>query len=70
MNNIVQYSNLLPGLAMQGRELKQACCNIRDPLEKKREVFLKKFLPKHPPILNEWFRKTFPDAQVNQVWVF
>lgn len=49
---------------MKGRELKEACCNIRDSLEKKRETFVKKLIPKHPPVLNDWFRKTFPDAQV------
>lgn len=49
---------------MKAKELKEVCCHIRDPLEKKREVFTKKLLPRHPPILGEWFRKTFPDAQV------
>lgn len=55
---------------MKASELKEACCNIRDSLDKKRDVFTKKFLPKHPPILNEWFRKTFPDAQVKSNLVF
>lgn len=49
---------------MKAKELKEACCHIRDPLEKKKEVFTKKLLPRHPPVLGEWFRKTFPDAQV------
>ncbi|CAH1116639.1 unnamed protein product [Phaedon cochleariae] len=51
------------GLVMKGKDLKEVCCNNRDSLEKKREVFTKKVLPRHPPILGEWFRKTFPDAQ-------
>ncbi|XP_018561740.1 serine/threonine-protein kinase ATR-like [Anoplophora glabripennis] len=51
------------GSAMKAKELKEACCHIRDPLEKKRDVFTKKLLPRHPPVLGEWFRKTFPDAQ-------
>lgn len=49
---------------MKGRELKELCCNLRDPLVKKREMFLKRLLPRHPPVLGEWFRRTFPDAQV------
>ncbi|XP_056649111.1 serine/threonine-protein kinase ATR-like isoform X3 [Diorhabda sublineata] len=51
------------GYIMKAKELRDACCNIRDSLEKKRDVFLKKLIPRHPPILGEWFRKTFPDAQ-------
>lgn len=30
-----------------------------DPLEKKRQVFLDKFLPRHPPVLREWFLREF-----------
>ncbi|XP_018328651.1 serine/threonine-protein kinase ATR [Agrilus planipennis] len=51
------------GTAMKARELKQVYCHQRDPLVKKKEVFLKVLLPNHPPVLGEWFRKTFPDAQ-------
>ncbi|VEN56457.1 unnamed protein product, partial [Callosobruchus maculatus] len=51
------------GCFMRTKELKEACCNIRDPLDKKRDIFLKKLKPRHPPVLGEWFRKTFPDAQ-------
>lgn len=65
----VNVSNLFKfyftGLAMKVKELKQYCCNQRDSLVKKREIFHKCLLPKHPPVLSEWFRKTFPDAQVN-----
>lgn len=49
---------------MKARELKDNCCNIRDPLIKKREIFTKRLLPRHPPVLGNWFKKTFPDAQV------
>ncbi|KYN10085.1 Serine/threonine-protein kinase atr [Trachymyrmex cornetzi] len=35
---------------------------IRDPLEKKRQMFLEKLLPRHPPIFGDWFRITFPDS--------
>ncbi|XP_071056684.1 serine/threonine-protein kinase ATR [Onthophagus taurus] len=51
------------GTYMTGYELKKTCCKISDPLAKKREVFLNKLLPNHPPVLGEWFRKTFPDVQ-------
>lgn len=49
---------------MRARELKEAACTLRDPLSKKRDIFEKKLLPRHPPVLNEWFRRTFPDVQV------
>ncbi|XP_066138403.1 serine/threonine-protein kinase ATR [Euwallacea fornicatus] len=51
------------GLGMKPREIKEVCCNIRDPLSKKRDVFTNVLLKRHPPVLGEWFRKTFPDAQ-------
>ncbi|RZC32904.1 serine/threonine-protein kinase ATR, partial [Asbolus verrucosus] len=38
-----------------------------DPLAKKREFFTKVLLQRYPPVLGEWFRRTFPDAQS---WVF
>nr|CAI5838056.1 unnamed protein product [Callosobruchus analis] len=37
------------GSFMRTKELKEACCNIRDPLDKKRDIFLKKLMPRHPP---------------------
>ncbi|KAK4874516.1 hypothetical protein RN001_013876 [Aquatica leii] len=51
------------GLGLTTKELTQMFCDQKDSLVKKREVFTKSLLPKHPPILNEWFRKTFPDPQ-------
>ncbi|KAJ8938742.1 hypothetical protein NQ318_016037 [Aromia moschata] len=51
------------GLVLTMREIKERSCNIRDSLDRKREIFTKKLLPLHPPVLSEWFRKTFPDAQ-------
>ncbi|KAF7269206.1 hypothetical protein GWI33_017672 [Rhynchophorus ferrugineus] len=51
------------GLGMRPREIKSICCNIRDPIAKKREVFKNILLKRHPPVLGHWFRKTFPDAQ-------
>ncbi|XP_046746064.1 serine/threonine-protein kinase ATR isoform X2 [Diprion similis] len=49
------------GNSMSARELKNVMCQLRDPLEKKRKVFLDVLLPRHPPVLGEWFRLTFPD---------
>ena len=46
------------------KEIRDGSCNIRDPLAKKREIFKKVFLARYPPVLGEWFRRTFPDAQV------
>lgn len=51
------------GLGMRATELKETCCEIKESFSKKKDVYLKKLLPKHPPILGEWFKKTFPDAQ-------
>lgn len=54
------------GQGMTPKELKSTCCNLRDPLAKKREIFEKKLLPRHPAVLGDWFRMTFPDAQVGK----
>lgn len=37
-------------------------CSRQDSLARKRQVFLEQLIPKHPPVLAEWFRQTFPDA--------
>ncbi|XP_046813707.1 serine/threonine-protein kinase ATR isoform X1 [Vespa crabro] len=49
------------GIAITSRELKSLLCSLKDPLEKKRYIFLNKLLPRHPPVLGDWFRLTFPD---------
>ncbi|XP_048511999.1 serine/threonine-protein kinase ATR isoform X2 [Athalia rosae] len=49
------------GTYMTARELKARTCGLQEPLEKKRRVFLEVLLPRHPPVLGEWFRLTFPD---------
>ncbi|XP_072378347.1 serine/threonine-protein kinase ATR [Diabrotica undecimpunctata] len=51
------------GCAMKTKDLRDACCNLKDSLDRKRDVFIKKLLARHPAILGEWFRKTFADAQ-------
>ncbi|CAK9833676.1 Serine/threonine-protein kinase atr [Anthophora retusa] len=50
------------GIAISNRELKSMLCLLKDPLEKKRKMFLEYLLPKHPSVLGDWFRLTFPDS--------
>jgi len=57
------------GLGMKPKEIKAACCSIKDPLSKKRDVFNNILLKNYPPVLGEWFRKTFPDAQVSNFFL-
>ncbi|KOX79522.1 Serine/threonine-protein kinase atr [Melipona quadrifasciata] len=49
------------GIAISNRELRSLLCSLKDPLEKKKKVFLEQLLPRHPPVLGDWFRLTFPD---------
>ncbi|XP_076757525.1 serine/threonine-protein kinase ATR [Xylocopa sonorina] len=49
------------GIAISTRELKSLLCSLKDPLEKKRKMFLEHLLPRHPSVLVDWFRLTFPD---------
>ncbi|XP_003702936.2 serine/threonine-protein kinase ATR isoform X1 [Megachile rotundata] len=49
------------GIAISNRELRSMICTLKDPLEKKRKVFLEQLLPRHPSVLGDWFRLTFPD---------
>nr|CAD7571512.1 unnamed protein product [Timema californicum] len=48
-------------ILVTGRELKKVACAISDPVTKKKKVYLEILLPKHPPVLADWFRQTFPD---------
>lgn len=34
-------------------------CSKMDPIEKKRDIFLNKLLPSHPPMFSEWFKERF-----------
>ncbi|XP_025157159.1 serine/threonine-protein kinase ATR [Harpegnathos saltator] len=49
------------GIALTAGELKTMLCALTDTLEKKKEIFLKKLLPRHPAVFGEWFRIMFPD---------
>ncbi|KZC05824.1 Serine/threonine-protein kinase atr [Dufourea novaeangliae] len=49
------------GIAVSNRELRSMLCALKDSLEKKRKVFLEQLLPRHPSVLGDWFRLTFPD---------
>ncbi|XP_011875240.1 PREDICTED: serine/threonine-protein kinase ATR [Vollenhovia emeryi] len=50
------------GIAPENRELKPMICALGDSLEKKRQMFLEKLLPRHPPVFGDWFRIMFPDS--------
>lgn len=36
-------------------------CSSSDSVEKKRDIYERLLLPRHPPVFQEWFRKTFSD---------
>ncbi|KAK9719934.1 Phosphatidylinositol 3- and 4-kinase [Popillia japonica] len=63
LRNILTAIYKQKGLNMRGKELREAAYNLRDPLSRKREIFEKILLARHPPVLGEWFRRTFPDVQ-------
>lgn len=46
-------------IGLPTREARNAACVLRDPLEKKRSVFLNIMLPNCPPVLREWFVEKF-----------
>ena len=48
---------------MGGNELKQHMCQLKAPLATKREVFLKRLIPRHPPLFGQWFVRNFSDPQ-------
>ncbi|XP_046866089.1 serine/threonine-protein kinase ATR [Drosophila willistoni] len=47
------------GQGMGARMLQQNAVPLHDPIERKREVFLKVLLPAHPPVFQEWLRQRF-----------
>lgn len=65
--NLVGYRPVIINLykerdsAISTRELRSMLCTLKDPLEKKRKVFLEQLLPRHPSVFGDWFRLTFPD---------
>lgn len=70
LRNILTAIYKQKGLNMRGKELREAAYNLRDPLSRKREIFEKILLARHPPVLGEWFRRTFPDVQVIKTDLF
>eukprot|EP00117_Sycon_ciliatum_P028234 scpid3506/ scgid2987/ Serine/threonine-protein kinase atr; Ataxia telangiectasia and Rad3-related protein len=52
-----------PANHMNGKELKALLrlVDIHTPLERRREIFLKELLPRHPSLFYKWFLRTFPD---------
>lgn len=65
LHNLQAFRQILMGfykqrsLGMHAKELRSNACQVRDPPEKKREIFLKTLLPRHPPVFAEWFRYRF-----------
>ncbi|XP_058804986.1 serine/threonine-protein kinase ATR-like [Phymastichus coffea] len=55
--NTYKERNMATGM----KQVKAWTCALKDPLEKKRQVFLQKLLPCHPPIFGDWFHYAFPD---------
>ncbi|KAH8287614.1 hypothetical protein KR054_010754 [Drosophila jambulina] len=47
------------GQVMSSRVLQQLAVPQHEPLERKREVFVKQLLPAHPPVFQEWLRQRF-----------
>ncbi|XP_028046695.1 serine/threonine-protein kinase ATR isoform X2 [Monomorium pharaonis] len=50
------------GIAPTNKELKTMICDKKDPFEKKKQIFLERLLPRHPPVFGDWFRIMFPDS--------
>ncbi|KAK0175715.1 hypothetical protein PV327_009444 [Microctonus hyperodae] len=50
------------GIVVTQREIASIIPNLSDSLEKKRHIFIKKLLPRHPPIWGNWFTLNFPDS--------
>nr|XP_045585132.1 serine/threonine-protein kinase atr-like isoform X1 [Procambarus clarkii] len=51
------------GVYMAAQELKQNMCKLDTPLASKREIFLNRLVPRHPPVFGTWFLRTFSDPQ-------
>ncbi|XP_030556756.1 serine/threonine-protein kinase ATR [Drosophila novamexicana] len=47
------------GQVMSGRQLQQLAVPQMEPMERKRDVFLKQLLPAHPPVFQEWLLQRF-----------
>ncbi|CAH0579320.1 unnamed protein product [Chrysodeixis includens] len=49
------------GIHTSNRELKEMMCANKDPVEKKKRIYERQLLPRHPPVFQEWFRRVFSD---------
>ncbi|XP_015115874.1 serine/threonine-protein kinase atr [Diachasma alloeum] len=67
VQNLLPFRQALLGiykerkLGMSGEELRRLAPPLRTDLEIKRKLFVEKLLPRHPPVLGDWFRLMFPD---------
>ncbi|XP_075717588.1 serine/threonine-protein kinase ATR isoform X2 [Rhinoderma darwinii] len=67
VNNTAGLRNILiklykeRGIYMGGKELRQCMLPKAAPLQEKLKIFKETLLPRHPPVFQEWFLRTFPD---------
>ncbi|KAL7294393.1 hypothetical protein TKK_0012398 [Trichogramma kaykai] len=65
--NLIGYRHILMNMYKErnmlttAKEIKSMTCALKDDLAKKRQNFLEKLLPRHPPVLGDWFQFAFPD---------
>lgn len=68
VNNLIGFRQVIiriykqRGIFMDNRELKTLICANKDSLAKKRNIFERDLLARHPAVLSEWFRRKFSDA--------
>ncbi|KAM8952244.1 serine/threonine-protein kinase ATR isoform 2-T2 [Pelodytes ibericus] len=67
VNNTAGLRNILiklykeRGIYMGGKELRHCMLPKGAPLQEKLKIFKETLLPRHPPVFQEWFLRTFPD---------
>ncbi|CAH2247104.1 serine threonine- kinase atr isoform X1 [Pelobates cultripes] len=67
VNNTAGLRNILiklykeRGIYMGGKDLRQCMLPKGAPLQEKIKMFKETLLPRHPPVFQEWFLRTFPD---------
>lgn len=67
VENLTPYRNIIlniykvKGGGMNSKQLKESYPNLRDTLERKRQIFEQILLAKHPAVFGEWFKECFPN---------
>ena len=60
LRNVVHSIYREKGIYMPASELKLYCCKQDTPINTKLDIFQNKLKSRHPPVLGEWFTRTFP----------